>query len=62
MKNNSLINIAETKKRKYDRPEITTVKIDNDISIFMASPGSDPPETSIRPDHFSINPFKLPNL
>lgn len=51
------------KKRKYSKPEITVVKIDNQISLVMmsANPGGDPDE-SIQPDHFSFNPFKIFNL
>jgi hypothetical protein len=49
-----------TDKRKYQRPEISIIKLDNEISVFMASanPNNDP-EESIQPDHFSINPFKF---
>jgi hypothetical protein len=50
-------------KRKYNRPEIKVIKIDNDISLVMmsANPGDDPTE-SIQSEHFSINPFKMPKL
>ena len=54
--------IYKKQKRNYIKPIVAQIKLDNEISIFMASPGSDPPETSINPDHFSINPFKLPKL
>jgi hypothetical protein len=50
----------ETKKKTYSCPEITTIEIDNEISLVMmsAGPEGDPTE-SIQPDHFSLNPFKL---
>ena len=62
MKNQTKNNM-ETTKRTYSSPEISVIKIDNEISIFMtsANPMHDPDE-SIQPDNFSINPFKLPNL
>ena len=51
-------------KRTYAQPKIESIKLDNEISIFMASSGNPPgdPETTINTDHFSINPFKLSNL
>ena len=53
------INQKATGKRKYNRPEINLIKMDNDISVLMASanPVHDPDE-SIQPEHFSFNPFK----
>jgi hypothetical protein len=62
MKTKFVNNMNTEKKRKYNRPDVTVIKIDNEISVFMASPGDDPPETSFNPDHFSLNPFKLPKL
>ena len=52
-------------KRNYVKPEIERIKLDNEISIFMDSGGSTPPDDpsgSMQPEHFSINPFKLPKL
>jgi hypothetical protein len=52
-------------KRKYQTPEITEIKIDNEISLVMmsANPGEDPPEESIGGmDHFDLNPFKILKL
>ena len=48
-------------KRKYLPPEITEIKIDKEISLVMmsANPGGDPPDESIQPDHFNLNPFKM---
>lgn len=60
MKTKIIKNMETTNKRKYNSPDITVIKIDNEISVFMAS--ADPyhdPNGSIQPDHFSINPFKL---
>jgi len=54
-----------TSKRKYNRPEITVIKLDNEISMVMASfgpganPDHDPDDVSMQPDHFSLNPFKM---
>lgn len=47
-------------KRKYSPPEITTIKIDNEISLVMmsANPGDDPPEESM-PDNYTLNPYKF---
>jgi hypothetical protein len=58
MKNNLEKNT--TIKRKYNRPEITEIKLDNEISMVMASanPFNDP-DSSIQPDQFSLNPFKM---
>jgi hypothetical protein len=54
-------NIVSIRKRKYICPRINAIKMDNEISIFMASadPNTDPPESTIQPDQFSFNPFKL---
>jgi len=53
-------NIKDTDKRKYQRPEISVIKLDNEISLIMmsASPNSDPFETKLS-YHFNINPFKI---
>ncbi|NTW32559.1 MAG: hypothetical protein HGB12_08050 [Bacteroidetes bacterium] len=50
-------------KKKYNHPEITVIKIDNDISLVMmsANPYGDP-DGSLQIDHFISNPFKMPNL
>lgn len=50
-----------TNKRKYNRPEITEIKLDNEISMVMTSAGpyDDPDEISVKPDHFNLNPFKM---
>ena len=56
---------SETRKiRKYNMPEVTVIKIDNDISLVMmsADPNNDPPETFVQSDHFIANPFKLSKL
>lgn len=47
-------------KRKYSPPEITAIKIDNEISLVMmsANPGDDPPEESM-PDNYNFNPYKI---
>ena len=46
-------------KREYSTPEITEIKIDNEISLVMmsANPGGDPTESV--PDNFNLNPFKI---
>jgi len=53
-------NIKDTDKRKYQRPEISVIKLDNEISLIMmsANPNSDPFEAK-QSDHFNINPFKI---
>lgn len=49
-----------TPKRKYTRPGITLVKLDNEISMIMqTTPPVDPDEVYIRPDHFTNDPFKI---
>jgi hypothetical protein len=58
MKNKNLVqNQKPTCKRNYNRPEITGIKLDNEISMVMASanPFNDP-DSSIQPD---LNPFKM---
>jgi len=64
MKNQIIFQNREiTKKRKYSSPDIAVIKIDNDISLIMmsANPYHDP-DGSIQQEHFSFNPFKMPNL
>ncbi len=49
-----------TNKRKYVQPRINSVKLDKEISLVMQSSApDDPPDGSLQPEHFSINPFKL---
>ncbi len=66
--NNQLIfqNMEKTEKRKYYRPDINIIKIDNDISLVMmsgASPDNDPgghrqSDPNNKPDaHPFQNPF-----
>lgn len=62
MKNN--LEKSTANKRKYNRPEITEIKLDNEISMVMMSfgGGANPdhdPDSSIQPEHFSLNPFKI---
>jgi hypothetical protein len=62
MKDQDLVhNQTAAGKRKYNRPEITIIEIDNEISMVMmsANPGGDPDETRINPDHLNLNPFKM---
>jgi len=56
--------IYKKQKRNYTKPVIDKIILDNEILIFMASSGTPPgdPETTVNTEHFSINPFKLPNL
>jgi secreted Zn-dependent insulinase-like peptidase len=49
------------KKRTYSKPQIERIKLDNEISMVMMSPPGDP-NGSIQPEHFSINPFKIPKF
>jgi hypothetical protein len=48
-------------KRKYAKPRLEHVLLDNEISLVMMSPPVDP-DGSIQPFHFANNPFKLPEL
>jgi hypothetical protein len=48
------------KKRTYSKPQVERIKLDNEISMVMMSPPLDP-DGSIQPEHFSVNPFKMPN-
>lgn len=46
--------------RRYVKPRLEKVIIDNNISLVMASdPPPNPPEDSVNPDHFNFNPFKM---
>jgi hypothetical protein len=60
MKNleNNIVSTNE-KKRSYKTPEITTVKIDHEISLVMMSdPPVEPPTMSLKPKFLSIIPLK----
>jgi hypothetical protein len=50
-----------SKKSVYSKPTVERIKLDKEISIMMSSLPPDPPG-SIPPEHFNINPFKLPEL
>jgi len=54
-------NKKTTDKREYQRPEISVIKLDNEISLIMmsANPNTDPFEASIQQDNLSNNPFKI---
>ena len=52
----------DIKKRKYSKPQIERIKLDNEISMVMMSGPPVDPEGSIQTEHFSFNPFKMPNL
>jgi hypothetical protein len=52
---------TNSKKREYSKPSVERIKLDNEITIMMASLPPDPPG-SIQPEHFNINPFKLPKF
>jgi hypothetical protein len=48
-------------KRDYSQPEITRVKLDNEISLALESnPAAGPDEVrnNKAPEHFNIDPFK----
>jgi hypothetical protein len=53
------------KKRNYTKPKVEQIKLDNEISVFMAStPPGDPtfgPMGSIN-EKYSNDPFKMPKL
>lgn len=63
---NQILEIKQKSKRQYIRPEITVIKIDNDISLVMmsAGPGNDPTAPKHQQHHDnnnnnnSNNPFK----
>ncbi len=52
----------KTQKRKYVKPHVERIIIDNQISMVMQSTPPGDPGGSMHPEHFSINPFKLPNI
>ena len=64
--------ITNTKgKKSYIKPEFSMVQIDNEISLVMMSGNATPdgedgdgfhPNSSIKPDNFGINPFRLLNF
>jgi hypothetical protein len=51
-------------KRNYTKPQVEQIKLDNEISIFMAStPPGDPtfgPTGSVNTENFTNDPFKFP--
>lgn len=49
-----------TEKRIYNNPEITFIKLDNDISLILDSmPPAGPDEgASLTPEYLKTNPFK----
>jgi hypothetical protein len=49
-------------KRTYIKPEVIRIELDNNISMVMQSSPPGDPNGMIQPEHFSINPFKLPIL
>ena len=58
----TLKNTINPQKRNYVKPQIDRIILDNDISMVMQSTPPLDPDEMIQPEHFSINPFKLPNL
>ena len=55
--------IKSIKKNEYKRPEISEVKIDNEISLVLMSANPNQgdgshPFGSIQPEHFKDDPFK----
>ena len=60
MKTQEKINVkSNDTKRTYKTPEITTVKIDHEISLVMMSdPPVEPPTMSLKPKFLSIIPLK----
>jgi len=51
-------NLSKKGKKKYNRPEIKSIKIDNEISLVMTSPGGDPPPDGSSRHHHNNNHFK----
>lgn len=49
-------------KRKYAKPRLERVQLDNEISMVMLSTPPGDPTGSFNPLHLTDNPFKLPNL
>ena len=55
-------NNKTVKKRFYKQPQVNRVKLDKEISLVMQSDAPPDPGGSLKPEHFSINPFKLMKL
>ena len=53
--------MIEIQKRVYDSPAIQVVKLDNEISLQLASPTPDPDEARnlSAPDHFNEDPYGM---
>lgn len=51
-------------KRKYSKPAIEIIKLDNEISLVMGTPPGDPEKTYPDDDEGKniMNPFKLQKL
>jgi hypothetical protein len=58
--------IYKKQKRNYAKPQVEQIKLDNEISVFMAStPPGDPtfgPMGSVNTENFNADPFKMPKL
>jgi hypothetical protein len=55
--------IHKKQKRNYTKPQIGSVKLDNEISVFMLSSPEPPVDPiSLSTDHFSFDPYKLLKL
>lgn len=54
-------NIENTGKKPYCLPQIERIKLDNEISLVLASdptPDTEPGGWSKAPEHFNNDPFK----
>ena len=51
--------IHKKQKRNYTKPKVEQIKLDNEISIFMASPPGNPEFGSNNSNQFNNDPFKL---
>ena len=52
--------MIEIQKRVYDSPAIQVVKLDNEISLQLASPTPDPDEVYNRPGELkNDDPYKM---
>lgn len=50
-------------KRAYTKPQLDTIKLDNEISVFMVSPPGDPTfNGSLKAENFNFDPFKFSKL
>jgi len=51
-------------KRNYAKPQVEQIKLDNEISVFMAStpPGDPTFNPSLGSENFNNDPFKMPKL